>query len=196
MNLQQNYLRDDLREYYGQLNFTDNFSMRIGKQQVIWSEADALSGTEVTNPADLRYHWTHFESPENLRRNVKMVKFNYILPDFLKTANNELEAFWIPADYQGDTAVVNLTDARSPWVAYAPLARVQAYNPQGQPFRQQTFADTGFHGLAVTPLAPGVNVFQQSNVELMGRAPSNSITNNSEFGARYSTLLRSVMGCR
>src|SRR5216684_7007765 len=30
-NLQQSYFRNDLREFYGQLNFTDNFSMRIGK---------------------------------------------------------------------------------------------------------------------------------------------------------------------
>jgi hypothetical protein len=36
-----------------QINFTDNFSARIGKQQVSWSEADALSGIEVTNPADI-----------------------------------------------------------------------------------------------------------------------------------------------
>jgi hypothetical protein len=36
--------------------------MRVGKQQVIWSEADALSGTELTNSSDLSYHWTHFET--------------------------------------------------------------------------------------------------------------------------------------
>jgi len=48
---QEEFFRDDLREYYGQLNFTDNFSMRVGKQQVIWSEADAYSGTEITNPS-------------------------------------------------------------------------------------------------------------------------------------------------
>ena len=52
-SIQQEYFRNDLREFYGQLNFTDNFSMRVGKQQVIWSEADALSGTELTNPSDL-----------------------------------------------------------------------------------------------------------------------------------------------
>ena len=46
------YFKNDLREYYAQLNFTDNFSARIGKQQIIWSEADALSGTEVTNPVN------------------------------------------------------------------------------------------------------------------------------------------------
>ncbi|HEY6395370.1 MAG TPA: DUF1302 family protein, partial [Candidatus Binataceae bacterium] len=78
---QQWYMRDDLHEYYAQLNFTDNLSARIGKQQVIWSEADALSGTEVTNSVDTTYHWLHFETPEDQRKNVEMIKINYILPD-------------------------------------------------------------------------------------------------------------------
>ena len=89
--LQQEYFRNDLREYYAQLNFTDNFSARIGKQQVIWSEADALSGTELTNSSDPSYHWSLWRrSAEDLRKNVRMIKLNYILPDFLKTANNEV----------------------------------------------------------------------------------------------------------
>ncbi len=116
--------------------------MRIGKQQVIWSEADALSGTEITNPNDLTFHWTNFETAENLRKNLKMIKFNYILPDFLKTANNELEAFVIPGDFQGDTAVVGLTDARNPWTVQAPENTLTDYNRNGQPFSHiKTFAD-------------------------------------------------------
>ena len=118
--LQEEYFRNDLREFYGQLNFTDNFSMRVGKQQVIWSEADAYSGTEITNPLDLKYHFIHFESAENLRKNLRMIKFNYILPDFLKTANNELEAFVIPGDYEGDTADVQLSDERESLDRFAP----------------------------------------------------------------------------
>ena len=101
-SLQNEYFKNDLREYYGQLNFTDNFSARIGKQQVIWSEADALSGTEVTNPVNATWHGVYgAESAEDTRTNIRMVKLNYILPDFLKTANNELEGFWIPGDFQG-----------------------------------------------------------------------------------------------
>ena len=185
--LQNEYFRNDLREYYAQLNFTDNFSMRVGKQQVIWSEADALSGTEITNPSDLTYHWTHFETPENLRKNVRMVKFNYILPDFLKTANNELETFWIPGDYQGDASVVNINDARSPWIVYAPESRAADFNVAGQPFRHQTFADAGFHDNFF--LGAAAPFYAQFNVIPIGRRPPNSIANNSEFGVRYSTLL-------
>ena len=121
MSLQDQYFKNDLREYYAQLNFTDNFSARIGKQQVIWSEADALSGTEVTNPVDAQWHGVYgAEALEDVRTNVRMVKLNYILPDFLKTANNELEGFWIPGDFQGDGIRVQ-ADPRNPWVVPAAL---------------------------------------------------------------------------
>src|SRR5271168_1062417 len=82
-SLQNDYFKNDLREYYGQLNFTDNFSARIGKQQIIWSEADALSGTEVTNPVNASWHGVYgAEAAEDVRTNVRMIKLNYILPDF------------------------------------------------------------------------------------------------------------------
>jgi len=199
-NLQEQYFRNDLREYYGQLNFTDNFSMRVGKQQVIWSEADAFSGTELTNPQDLTYHWIHFESAENTRKNLRMIKFNYILPDFLKTANNELETFVIPGDYEGDTAVVQLTDARNPWIAPVidqpggTLGVIQPgaqLNRAGQPFRNQTFADQGM--APSTVVAGGLLLQDQPNAFPAGRSGSNSKApmswKLSEFGVRYSSLL-------
>src|SRR5262249_27673224 len=133
---QQTYMRNDLHEYYGQLNFTDNFSARIGKQQVIWSEADALSGTEVTNSVDATYHgFIPFEAAEDLRKNVQMVKFNYILPDFYKTANNEAEAFWIPGDYQGNGVFTGNTtaDARTPWAIAAATGPNQSVALPGVP---------------------------------------------------------------
>ena len=198
---QQEYFRNDLREFYGQLNFTDNFSMRVGKQQVIWSEADALSGTELTNSSDLSYHWTHFETAENLRKNVRMVKFNYILPDFFKTANNEAEAFWIPGDYQGNGAVVS-TDRRDPYVLRLPLASMipvggngngafnfanGAYNLQGQPTACcHTLADVP--NVTLDPLGPAPNLYFEKNVYNVSKTPSNSL-DNSEFGFSYSSLL-------
>ena len=101
-SLQNEYFKNDLREYYAQLNFTDNFSARIGKQQVIWSEADALSGTEVTNPVNAEWHGVYgAEAAEDVRTNLRMIKLNYILPDFLKTANNELEALRYPGRLRG-----------------------------------------------------------------------------------------------
>src|SRR5271155_5206858 len=142
--LQQEYFRDDLHEYYGQLNFTDNFSARVGKQEVIWSEADALSGTEITNSVDSTYHgFIPFESAEDLRKNVRMVKFNYILPDFMKTANNELETFWSPGDYQGFGAVVNTNDARSPWAVAAAEGSGTGTSPAGFHFNNNNVNQAG-----------------------------------------------------
>jgi len=200
LNLTQQFFRNDLHEYYGQLNFTDNFSSRIGKQQVIWSEADALSGTEVTNPVDGSYHgFVPFEAAEDLRKNVQMVKFNYILPDFYKTANNELEAFWIPGDFQGNSVFLGWTtaDGRNPWSVPAGLGPGQAgavggiparfnnngVNFQGQPIQQRSFLQT-----APTKLDNVAGSFGMFNVIGPHNDPSKSLE-NSEFGFRASSLL-------
>ena len=182
--LQQEYFRDDLHEYYAQLNFTDNFSARVGKQQVIWSEADALSGTEVTNSVDSTYHWIHFESAENLRKNVRMIKLNYIMPDYFRTANNELEAFIIPGDYQGNGFNVVTGDPRNPWTFPGAIPAANgSFNQNGQPFRSQTFLDEGPKGM----VAAG-GLFFDFVAKNNSKPPPNSLE-NSEFGVRYSSLL-------
>jgi hypothetical protein len=183
------FTRNELREYYGQLNFTDNFSMRIGKQEVIWSEADALSGTEVTNPSDLRFHWTHFEAAEDTRVNLQMVKFNYILPDFLGMANNELEWFWIPGDFQGSIKV-NSTDARNPWIAPIGLGNLTLFNQQGQPFNAGTLLDQGAMPMTLLPPNPALTPPAFADVHVIQglQDPISHSIDNSEFGVRYSTL--------
>src|SRR5215469_1871336 len=196
--LQQTYFRNDLHEYYGQLNFTDNLSARIGKQQVIWSEADALSGTEVTNPVDATYHgFIPFEAAEDLRKNVRMVKFNYILPDFYKTANNELEAFWIPGDYQGSGVFIGNTvaDARSPWAIAAATGAGPGASNAGFHFNNNTVNSFGqsvqgrsFLQIDAKPLINLGGFYSNFNVIQTSRNPSNSLE-NSEFGARASSLL-------
>jgi hypothetical protein len=182
--LQQQYFRDDLHEYYAQLNFTDNFSARIGKQEVIWSEADALSGTEITNSIDSTYHGVYgAEAAEDQRKNLRMIKFNYILPDFMKTANNEIEAFVIPGDYQGNSINVNTTDARNPWVIPAIDGGTVSYNQNGQAYRSQTFLDMG-----AKPMIYSGGLFFDDVTKYMSPTPSNSLQ-NSEFGVRLSSLL-------
>ncbi len=198
--LQQTYFRDDLHEYYAQLNFTDNLSARIGKQQVIWSEADALSGTEVTNSVDFTYHGAiPFESAEDLRKNVRMVKFNYILPDFLKTANNELEAFWIPGDFQGVGAIANTADSRSPWAIAASEGAGGGggfggsdagflFNNNGVNQNGQSVQDRSFLQVPGKPLINLGGFYAYKNVIQTSSAPTNSLE-NSEFGMRLSSLL-------
>jgi hypothetical protein len=182
------FRRNDLREYYAQLNFTSNFGMRIGKQQIIWSAADALSGTDVTNPSDLRFHWTHFEAAEDLRRNIRAIKFDYSLPDFFKTSNNALGGFVNPGDYEGAAQVVNFTDARNPFIFFGPETASVGFNQEGQPFRNQTFADEGAAPMRAVPTGCAVCSFADFNVVTREERPSSSLT-KSEFGVRYSTLL-------
>src|SRR3984885_5521227 len=196
--LQDEYFKNDLREYYGQLNFTDNFSARIGKQQVIWSEADALSGTEVTNPVDAEWHGVYGqETAEDTRTNLRMVKLNYILPDFLKTANNEVEGFWIPGDFQAAGIEVQ-TDPRNPWVAPAALGSQNApfalsINQNGQQLNVNELPNSDDKAMVFLPFGPKVGkkqfgVFADVLLQSLSHTPSNSIQ-NSEFGFRYSSLL-------
>jgi hypothetical protein len=192
------FKRNDLREYYAQVNVSDDLSFRIGKQQIIWSEADALSGTEVLNPPDLRFHWTHFESPEDQRRNVRIVNMNYIIGDLWKTANNEFEAFWIPGDFQGAGPLLNTTDKRQPYIAqvaeapFNPYLRSYLGNQEGQITRQGNLSDGAedpvvFVNLG-SPSSKTPILLLDLGARVRQKTPSNSI-NNSEFGARYSTLL-------
>jgi len=217
--MQDEFFKDDLREYYAQLNFTDNFSARIGKQQVIWTEADALSGTEVTNPVNASWHGVYgAETPEDTRTNVRMIKLNYILPDFYRTANNELEGFIIPGDFEG--AGINVqTDPRNPWVAPSALfggcpisicgfggldtPAAPNINQNGQARNVSELPNAGGYGFGQSliwlPVGPTVyppgstkgvqyGHFYDFQLRTVGRRPSNSLE-NSEFGARYSTLL-------
>jgi hypothetical protein len=205
-SLQQDYFKNDLREWYSQLNFTDNFSARIGKQQVIWSEADALSGTEVTNPVNARWHGVYgAEADEDVRTNLRMIKLNYILPDFLKTANNELEGFIIPGDFEG-AGILTQSDPRNPYVVPAALgggcttcgtgADSQfpvAFNQSGQALNVSEVPNGDPKGMIFIPIGPVVGgkatgQFYNFYAKTLGRTPSNSLE-NSEFGVRYSTLL-------
>lgn len=195
----EEFQRDDLREYYLQAYVNDSLTFRIGKQQVIWTEADALSGTDLINTNDLRYHWVHFENPEDLRRGIQMVKMDWTLPDGFRTSNNMFEGFWIPGDYEGSAVLLNVRDARSPFITRAPIGTVDptsglpglVYNLEGVPMRTTTLADAPqFPLIKVPTVIPGVspNEFLDFNVMSHIRTPPKSIK-SSEFGARLSSLL-------
>ena len=84
---------------------------------------------------------------KTLRKNVRMVKLNYILPDFLKTANNEAEGFWIPGDFQAAGIVVQ-TDLRNPWVSSGRARQTErpvrrwGINQNGQQLQRRTSCPT------------------------------------------------------
>ena len=205
-SLQNDYFKNDLREYYAQLNFTDNFSARIGKQQVIWSEADALSGTEVTNPVNAQWHGVYgAEAAEDVRTNLRMIKLNYILPDFLKTANNELEAFIIPGDFQA-AQIETQADPRNPYAVPAAFGGgcvvcgsgpdglfPVSFNQNGQAINASELPNFDAKGMIFIPIGPTVKghasgEFYDFFAKNLSKHPSDSLE-NSEFGARYSSLL-------
>jgi hypothetical protein len=196
-SLQDEYFKNDLREYYAQLNFTDNFSARIGKQQVIWSEADALSGTEVTNPANVSWHGVYgAESAEDVRTNLRMIKLNYILPDFLKMANNEIEGFIIPGDFESASLKATV-DPRSPWIPPIALGggtRATAFplsiNQNGQQLNVNEAPNLDAKAMIFLPIGfpKGYGTFYDVILKSLSKPPSNSLQ-NSEFGARVSSLL-------
>ena len=205
-SLQNDYFKNDLREYYAQLNFTDNFSARIGKQQIIWSEADALSGTEVTNPVNAQWHGVYgAEAAEDVRTNLRMIKLNYILPDFLKTANNELEAFIIPGDFQA-AQIETQADPRNPYAVPAAFGGGCAvcgagpdgifpvsFNQNGQAINSSELPNFDAHAMIFLPIGPKVAGHQSGEfydffAKSLSKNPSDSLE-NSEFGARYSSLL-------
>ncbi len=191
------------------MNFTDNFSARIGKQEIIWSEADALSGTEVTNPVNARWHGVYgAEAAEDVRTNLRMIKLNYILPDFLKTANNELEGFIIPGDFEGSD-ILTQADPRNPYVVPAafgggcPVKECAAgtpdamnpvrFNQNGQAINASEIPNIDPIGMIFLPVGPKFagkqsGEFYDFFAKNLSKTPSNSLE-NSEFGARYSSLL-------
>jgi hypothetical protein len=206
----QRYAQDNLHEYYAQLNFTENFSMRIGQQQIIWSEGNLLSGTDITNPGDASFHgFVGAESPEDARKALQMVKADYVLPDFLKTANNEVEGFVIPGDFQGASGLrSNLTlgltqvdtDPRDPYAI--PISgdsllpqlsqgtgvnTQQLFNQEGQPVRVTSLLDAPAKPMVFANFNGSPVFFDFANKNL-SHPPSKSIE-NSEFGVRYSSLL-------
>jgi hypothetical protein len=204
--LQQQYFKNDLHEYYVDLDFTENFSMRVGKQQIIWSEANILAGTEITNPADVSYHgFVGAEDAEDERKNLEMIKANYVLPDFLKTGNNEFETFLIPGDFEGASALKSnltvgsadiTTDPRNPYAIpvslvgpFSPVptfgffSNNQYFNQEGQPVRITSLLD-----LPQKPMVLFGGKFLDFKEQNVSSPPSKSLE-NSEFGARYSTIL-------
>ena len=78
-----------LREMYIDL-FSDKFDLRIGKQQIIWGQADGVFITDVVTPKDL----TEFllRDFSEIRTGVTSAKLNYYFND-----ENSLQLVWIPS---------------------------------------------------------------------------------------------------
>jgi hypothetical protein len=91
------FLDDRLRELYLTLAF-DEWTIKIGKQQLVWGETDALRMADVINPLDISWHWS-LESWEDIRRPLRMIVINYEPERFIQN-NLSLETVFIPEDFK------------------------------------------------------------------------------------------------
>lgn len=62
-DFEEEYEEVDLRELFFDWPVSDRFSLRIGRQQVVWGETDFFHATDVIHGFDLR--WRKFLVPEN-----------------------------------------------------------------------------------------------------------------------------------
>ena len=85
---------NDLREIYADI-ITNNWSLRMGRQQVVWGESDGLRLADIINPLDLRWHY-FLESFEDIRRPIWLMLGTYALPAFHDLS---LELVYIPWEF-------------------------------------------------------------------------------------------------
>lgn len=74
------YDREEIREAYIDWMPNDRFSMRLGKQQVVWGETDFFQAMDLVNGYD--YRWRSFLEPENseLRKPLVLGNFTFNFP--------------------------------------------------------------------------------------------------------------------
>ncbi|MBW2369085.1 MAG: hypothetical protein JRH15_14500 [Deltaproteobacteria bacterium] len=85
----------DLREYYFTIR-TGPLTLKLGRQQVIWGEADNIRMADIINPLDLSWHYT-FESWEDIRIPLRMVNLMY---EPYTQNQFRLQLIWIPEDFR------------------------------------------------------------------------------------------------
>jgi len=86
------YTENALREFYVDLETSDFFSMRIGRQQVTWGDLGQYRLLDVVNPSNTTWHFGSLESFEDTR--VPLWLFKGLLD--VPALDGALEFVWIP----------------------------------------------------------------------------------------------------
>ncbi len=95
-----------LRELYVDLKFKDiPLSLRLGKQQIIWGEADNFRMLDRANPLDTTWHYIMEIPPpsfgwDDLRIPLWMVKGLWDIGSIGNMSNVFAEAYWNPGDWR------------------------------------------------------------------------------------------------
>ena len=90
------------------------FSLRLGKQQVVWGETDNFRAIDIINPLDLSWHWAR-ESWEDIRIPLWMVRGIWDIGKLGFVEESFLELLWIPADFKPNKVT---TDVNRPWAFF------------------------------------------------------------------------------
>ena len=116
---QRVYLNDtselELRELCFDIDF-ENASLRLGKQQIVWGQADGLKLLDVVNPQDFRRFI--LDDFDDSRIPLWMLNFEIFL------GSGDLQLLWIP-----DTSMHNLPEAGAIFEITAPLADLPSNTP-------------------------------------------------------------------
>lgn len=79
-NFSDEYEELDVRELFFDTDIGDSFSLRVGRQQVVWGETDFFHATDVIHGVDLR--WRSFYVPENedIRKPLLLLNGTFKVP--------------------------------------------------------------------------------------------------------------------
>lgn len=150
---------NDLREAYADVDFggpLDGLSMRLGRQQIVWGEADFFRSLDTINPLNLTWH-LFFETGlsassgwDELRIPLWMLKLKYDFGNIGPIGGVFVEGFYNPFDFR-QTRFGFLPNR--PWSL-----------PLANPFRPGQLMDLGALGFASAP--PGA-VFAKPRFQLI-----------------------------
>jgi len=158
-----------LREAYIDVKFRHGFSLRAGRQQIIWGESDGFRLLDRANSLDLSWHFQQELPPpsyglDDLRIPFWMIKGLYDLGSVGSWSNVFAEAYWNPGDWEPN----KVSFLPAPW-------GVKIGNPLTNPRSGAFF----FGQNRTVRLMNGTGLFRQGNYD---RNP----IDNSQFGIRFN----------
>lgn len=100
----------DLREYHFRLNL-GNSTLKVGRQQIVWGEADLFRMSDIINPLDMSFGGIFVQDLENVRIPLRALDF---VQEFPGEHNFKVELVAIPEDFRS-------TQLASPMANWDPL---------------------------------------------------------------------------